>query len=103
MLDAAHRVLRYAHGRTRADLDTDELLVDGLVRCIEIIGEAASRVTPERREREPGIPWPAIISMRRRVVHEYFRANLDVVWQTVTDDVPRLIPELERALAQGPR
>ena len=102
MLDAARQIVKFTRGRTRADLDSDELLMHALVRCIEIIGEAASRITTERREREPRIPWVQIVGMRHRVIHEYFRVDLDRVWETVTYDVPRLIPELERALAQEP-
>ena len=71
-----------------------------VVRAIEIIGEAASRVTPDGRARIVGIPWPAIISMRNRMVHAYFDIDHDVVWQTVQTELNPLLSVLEHALRQ---
>lgn len=99
MLDAARDALAFAHGRTRADLDTDRMLSFALVRAIEIIGEAARRVSHEGRASCPALPWPSIVAMRNRVVHAYFDIDLNRVWDTVTDDLPPLIAALEHALA----
>jgi len=67
-----------------------------LVKDIEIIGEAAYRISPATRESLPDVPWKDIIGMRHRLVHAYFDINLDVLWRTVTDDRPPLSAELER-------
>ena len=101
MLDAARTAARYAREHQRTDLDADELSAHGLVRLIEIIGEAAARVSPATRGSIPTLPWPAIVGMRNRLVHGYYDVNLDVVWHTLTDDLPPLIAELERHLPQG--
>ena len=100
MIDAARTAQRSLRGRQRSDLDTDDMLRFAVVRAIEIIGEAASRITPEGRARIAGIPWPAIISMRNRMVHAYFDIDHDVVWQTVQTELNPLLSVLEHALRQ---
>jgi uncharacterized protein with HEPN domain len=79
----------------RDRFDSDGLLQDAVVRRLEIIGEAAGRVSPETVAAHPGIPWREIIGMRNRIVHEYFRIDLDVVWRVVQEDLQDLIDKLE--------
>ena len=74
------------------------MLTLSLIKSIEIVGEAASKVTQETRQAYPEIPWPDIIAMRNRLIHIYFDIDLDRVWDTVTDDIPPLINLLESAL-----
>ena len=100
MLDAARESIHFARNKTRRSLDTDRKLVLALVKSIEIIGEAAAQVTKEGREQVPQIPWPSIISMRNRLIHAYFDINLDIVWQTINDDLPPLVIELEKEIAK---
>ena len=95
MVDAAREASSFAAGRTRADLDTDRQLVMALVKEIEIVGEAAARVSEATREHMPNIPWDELIGMRNRLVHAYFDVNLDIVWQTVQEDLPKLVVLLE--------
>jgi uncharacterized protein with HEPN domain len=102
MLDAARTAARFARERTRADLDQDELARHGLVRLVEIVGEAASRITPETRAAVPTLPWSAIVGMRNRLIHGYYDVDLDVVWATLTDDLPPLIEQLETVLQSQP-
>ena len=64
------------------------------------MGEAASRVTAERQQASPAIPWRDIVAMRNRLIHGYFDVDLDRVWDTVTDDLPPLLARLEAALAR---
>lgn len=99
MLDAAREALSFATGKTRSDLDTDRMLVLSLVKSIEIIGEAASRVSLECRSECPAISWADVIAMRNRLIHAYFDINLDIVWQTVKEEVPPLIIDLEKVLS----
>lgn len=98
MLDAASEAVEFAKGKTRADLERDRLLVLGLLKCIEIVGEAAARVSPDVQSRYPRIPWPDIVGMRNRLVHVYFDIDLDRVWDTVEQDLPPLIAALEKIL-----
>ncbi len=99
MLDAARDALAFAEGRSRQDLDNDRMLTFALVRAIEVIGEAASKVTREGQGETTAIAWEAAIGMRHRIVHAYYDIDLDVVWDTVLYDLPPLVSELEKALA----
>ena len=92
--------MRFVSGRQRADLDSDEMLLFAVVRAIEIVGEAASRVSIDARDQSPDIPWPAIVGMRNRVVHAYFSIDRDIVWITVSRELPQLLPVLEAALVE---
>jgi uncharacterized protein with HEPN domain len=99
MLDAAKEAESYIAGKKRLDLDRDRMLVHSLVRCIEIVGEAASKVSPQSRSEISAIPWADIVSMRNRLIHAYFDINLDSVWDTVVDDLPPLVAALENIVA----
>lgn len=96
MLDAAREALSFTTGRSRSDLDTNRMLVLSLVKDIEIVGEAASKVSMEARTKNTNIPWLDIIDMRNHLIHAYFDVDLDIVWDTVTQDFPPLIVELEK-------
>jgi uncharacterized protein with HEPN domain len=98
MCDAAIEARSFVSGKKRADLDRDRMLALSLVKCIEIIGEAAAQLTEDGRKDVPGIPWPSIIGMRNRLIHAYFDIDLDRVWDSVVDDLPPLIAELDRVL-----
>lgn len=96
MLDAAKEAQSYLVGKKRLDLDHDRMLVHSLVRCLEIVGEAAARVSEQCRSKTASIPWTDVVSMRNRLIHAYFEINLDLVWDTVTDDIPPLVSVLEK-------
>lgn len=98
MLDHAREALSMIRGKKRSDLDSERMLELSLVRLIEIIGEAAARVRIESREKYPSIPWLQIVGMRNRLVHGYDAVDLDVLWDTIIDDLPPLISELEKIL-----
>ena len=70
-----------------------------LVKCIQILGEAGSRITPAFQSEHPAIPWAEIIGMRNHLVHGYFDIDLDRLWATVTHDLPPLALSLERILS----
>ena len=101
LADALKSAIRFAQGRQRGDLDTDEMLLFALVRAIEIAGEAASRVTVETRAQLPDLPWASIIGMRNRLVHAYFDINRDILWTTVAEAAPPLAERLKNVLAGG--
>lgn len=96
MVDAVETALRFVGGKTRADLDGDDMLVLALTKLVEILGEAAKQVTRETRERHPAVPWSAAARMRDRLVHHYFDIDLDVLWSTVVSDLPGLLDVLPR-------
>jgi uncharacterized protein with HEPN domain len=96
MLDAAREAITFGAGRTRDDLKRDRVLTLALVKCIEIIGEAAAKVTPETQAKYPEIPWIDIIGMRNRLIHAYFDVDTDRVHDTLTNDLPPLVKILGR-------
>ena len=101
LADALKSAIRFAQGRQRGDLDTDEMLLFALVRAIEIAGEAASQVTVETRAQLPDLPWASIIGMRNRLVHAYFDIDRDILWTTVAEAAPPLAERLKNVLAGG--
>ena len=99
MLDAVHKAIAFVQGRKRADLENDEKLMLALVRLLEIIGEAARGVSSDVRERYPQIAWKDIIGTRDRLIHGYFDVDLDIVWQIVRVDLPKLEDELVKIVS----
>jgi len=103
MQEAVTLALSMINSRTRVDLSNDPMLSMALTRCLEILGEAASRISSEARLEFPEIPYGNMISMRNRLIHAYFDVDLDIVWTTVSEDLPGLLPILTAALAQDSR
>jgi len=98
ILDAAREAIVFSSNRSREDLNRDRMLNLSLVRLLEVIGEAARGISPSFRTGHPEIPWEKMVGMRDRLIHGYFDINLDVVWETVTEDLPPLIDQLEGIL-----
>ncbi len=98
MLDYSHEALGLVQGKSRADLDSERLLDLGLMHLISLIGEAASRVSVEQRTHYPEIPWKEIVGMRQRLIHGYDNVDYDILWKTITEDLPSLIQALEKIL-----
>lgn len=98
MREAAATALEMTTGYERADLSINTMLALALTRCLEILGEAASKTSADVSARFPGIPFAKIIAMRNRLIHAYFDVDLDIVWTTVKEDLPALLPALDQAL-----
>ena len=96
MLDAVNEALAFTKGKNRDDLDKDRMLTLAIIKELEIIGEAASKLTPELKAMQPNIPWLDIIGMRNRLTHGYFDIDLDRVWDTVLGDLEPLCASLEK-------
>ena len=99
MIDEAENVESFIAGRKREDLDTNRMLFHAVVRAIEVMGEAAGKVSSETRAATPQIPWRTVVAMRNRLIHGYATVDPDVVWATATLDIPSVLPVL-RALAK---
>ena len=98
MLEAAREAVKFAEGHTPSDLGQNPVWALGLVKCVEIIGEAAARISPEGKAECPDIPWAPIVAMRNRLVHVYFDVDYDQIWKALTDDLPPLITQLAKVL-----
>ena len=94
MLEAARQAVSFVEGQTRDSLDQNALVRRAVLHCIQEIGEAASRISPDGRAFASALPWNQIVGMRHRLVHVYFDVDLDLVWEVLARDLPRLIPSL---------
>jgi uncharacterized protein with HEPN domain len=101
MLDHAREAAAMARGRARGDLDTDRQFNLALVRLLEIVGEAAGRMTSAEQDLYAEIPWADIVGLRNRLIHGYDNVDFDILWQIVTRDLPPLIQNLEKILASN--
>lgn len=99
ILETGRSAVSEAEGMDSASLASDYVRALGLVKCLEIVGEAASRLSQDFRARHAAIPWGRIIAMRHRLVHGYFEIDYEQVWETLKGDLPPLLAELEAILA----
>jgi len=99
MIDFAKGALGFAEHRSREDLDHDQMLTLALIKAIETVGEAASKLSPEFRDSHPELPWPSIMGMRHKLVHAYFEVDPDMVWHTTVNELLPMIQDLERIIA----
>jgi uncharacterized protein with HEPN domain len=98
IVDAIERVERHLAGITREEFFEAELVQDGVVRQLEIIGEAARNLPEGFREEHPDIPWGQIVGMRNRLIHAYFQVDLAIVWEIAELDLPVLRSHIESIL-----
>lgn len=98
MFEAAQKAQLFLKDKTRQDYDGDEVLRIALIHLVQTIGEAARNVSPIMQARYPGVPWKQIMGIRHRIVHNYAEVDEDVIWKTITHDLPPLTRALERIL-----
>ena len=101
MLDYARKAVAMARGRKRSELDSNEMLQFALIHLVEIVGEAASKISLETRQNHNEIPWPAMVGMRNRLIHGYEMVDLDLLWDTLIHDLPPLIVTLSHILEEN--
>ena len=94
ILDEADEVTKYTDVISFEEFVNDGKTIRAVIRSIEVIGEAASKISIEFREEHPDIPWQKIIGMRNRLIHVYFDIDYNVIWQTVKENLPPLIEQL---------
>jgi uncharacterized protein with HEPN domain len=97
MIDAIRKAQSFCEGMTFKAFAKDERTVYAAIRAIEIIGEAAKKVPPGIRKKQPNIPWRDITGMRDKLAHEYFGVDLQTVWTTIREDLPALLPLSRRS------
>ena len=102
ILEAARSIRRFTSGITLEGFKANEEKYEAVNRKLEIIGEAARRLSSEARNQFPDIPWNLLTGMRNILIHDYDDVDLDVVWDTVQRDIPPLVVRLEAYLASHP-
>ena len=106
VINASERIPEYLEGVNRVRFETYHLLQDGVIRQLEIIGEAIKRVSKDMRVIYPEVPWQDIAGMRDKLIHDYFGVDIETVWLTAHDDIPILKQQVEgilRELGKSPR
>ena len=95
ILEAARLALSYMQGISKGSFLDDTQIQDAVIRRLEIIGEASRRISPQTKTTYPGIPWNEMIGMRNMMIHDYDDVDLEIVWDTIQRDLPRLIESLK--------
>ncbi len=96
MLDLSRKAVARTKNLSRIEYDRNEDLRLALAHMIQVLGEAARRVSIEFQRMHPSIPWPEIIGMRHKIVHDYLEIDEDIIWDVVTADLPSVVVELAR-------
>lgn len=96
ILDSIDQIESYLEGVGEDQFMTTAMLQDAVIRQIQIIGEAANRLSAEFRARSSSIPWPDIVGMRNKLVHDYMGVDLAAVWDTATVDLVQLREQLRK-------
>lgn len=100
ILDAIDHIEAFLNGKSRADFEESYLLQCAVIKQFEIIGEASSRITEHTRARGSDISWQDIIGMRHKMIHDYFEVDIDIAWNTATNDLATLKSQIAKILAE---
>lgn len=95
MLTACRKLVRFTQGLTADSFQTNELVQSAVLREFQVLGDAARLISDATKDAHRSIPWRLIAGMRNRLVHTYFDVRLDVVWETIQQDIPPLLAALE--------
>jgi len=98
ILEAMKKIERYTKDKDIEEFRSDPMMVDAILRNLEVIGEASTNLSSEFREKNPDIPWKRMIGLRNIVIHEYFGVDLNIIWRIVTKDLPETKPLIENLL-----
>jgi len=100
IIESIADIKEFTTGMTRESFSTDKKTIKAVVRSLEVIGEAANKLPDHVRDRYPEISWQEIIGMRNRLIHEYFGVDLDIVWQTIEEDLEPLENAVKKIITE---
>ena len=102
IVTSCNKILRYTNGKNFNDFKSHDLLYDGVVRNLEIIGEAVKNVTEKLRNQYPDVEWRAISALRNIVAHEYLGIKDEIIWDIVINKLPTLRSQIEQLIKANP-
>ncbi len=103
VIEALEKCLQFTEGMQFSGFAGDEKTVFAVIRALEVAGEAVKCIPVEIREKYPDIPWREMAGMRDILIHQYFGVNPEVVWKTISVDVPEILPLFQKILVGGQR
>ena len=101
ILDAIAKVKEFIEGMTFDQFAKDDKSIFAVIRALEIIGEATKHIPTKDRARYPKVPWLEMAAIRDKLIHDYFGVNIEVVWKTATDDLPKLESQIVRIVKEA--
>ncbi len=93
--NAANDILSFTDGITKKDLEINKMRLNATLYSIQIIGESTKRLSLEFRKANPEIPWKKMAGMRDKIVHDYNRINLNLIWEVATQEIPKLREQIK--------
>jgi len=96
ILESIKDITDFTDGMTFDQFSVDRKTVKAVIRCLEIIGEAANKIPNNVREKYPEVPWTEIVGMRNRLIHEYFGVDVNIIWQTIQEDIKPLYISIKK-------
>ena len=93
--NAINDILSFTDGITKKDLEINRMRLNATLYSIQIIGEAIKRLSLELRKANPEIPWKKMAGMRDKIVHDYNRINLNLIWEVATQEIPKLQEQIK--------
>lgn len=95
ILIATRKILKFTQGIDHDKFSEDDILQNAVMRLLEVMGEAARKISEEMKKSQPAISWNEMIGMRNHLIHEYFRIDVELVWNTIQNDLPLLLKQIE--------
>jgi uncharacterized protein with HEPN domain len=95
----AERARKYMGTRSLEEFLSDDMVQAAVIRCVEVVGEAARQVSEDARRRAPGIPWAQTVGMRNILAHDYGAVDLERVYSVVTEDLPELLEHINKLIS----
>ncbi|WP_018248786.1 HepT-like ribonuclease domain-containing protein [Orenia marismortui] len=102
IVNSMNKIFQYTKGISKEEFKRNEMLIDAVLRNIEIIGEASNKVSDEIRHEYDDVPWRKMIGLRNIVIHEYFGVDLGIIWQVISVNLPETKPKIEEILKDYP-
>ncbi len=99
IVEHARKIMRYVHGKTYEQFTQDDMLIDAVVRNLEVIGEAVKHIPYSVRRKHPHVAWRKIAGLRDILIHDYTNVSLPILWDIITNKLPELIEQIDHILA----